>query len=187
MQNALPTEHTLSFDTFYACTCAKSDFLQCSWPDHHVANFRRESKVLCKKTSLHTEKSSTLPFAFVICGKHVQKRSKKKKKKPAADHFAYIMDTISFFFTFMYLWPLLVKFPKIMQIIFQELIAMQYILPLQYIHVLPLQYIPGHAAHSMLKQQIGSRNSIKIVPTFENSLMQSLLSYFTGNKLRKPS
>lgn len=39
----------------------------------------------------------------------------------------------------------------------------------------PLQYIPGHAAHSMLKQQIGSRNSIKIVPTFENSLMQSLL------------
>lgn len=142
----------------------------------------------CARRLLCTQKKAQLfPLLSSFVGSTYRNAAKKKKKKPAADHFAYIMDTISFFFTFMYLWPLLVKFPKIMQIIFQELIAMQYILPLQYIHVLPLQYIPGHAAHSMLKQQIGSRNSIKIVPTFENSLMQSLLSYFTGNKLRKPS
>lgn len=140
----------------------------------------------CARRLLCTQKKAQLfPLLSSFVGSKY--RNAAKKKKTAADHFAFIMDTISFFFTFKYLWPLLVKFPKIMQIIFQELIAMQYILPLQYIHVLPLQYIPGHAAHSMLKQQIGSRNSIKIVPTFENSLMQSLLSYFTGNKLRNTS
>lgn len=135
----------------------------------------------CARRLLCTQKKAQLfPLLSSFVGSMYRNAAKKKKKKKQLQTILLILWTrFPFFFTFKYLWPLLVKFPKIMQIIFQELIAMQYILPLQYIH--------GHAAHSMLKQQIGSRNSIKIVPTFENSLMQSLLSYFTGNKLRKPS
>ncbi|KAL3182241.1 hypothetical protein MRX96_007441 [Rhipicephalus microplus] len=66
----------------------------------------------CARRLLCTQKKAQLfPLLSSFVGS-TYRNAAKKKKKPAADHFAYIMDTISFFFTFKYLWPLLVKFPK---------------------------------------------------------------------------